>query len=424
MQTLWQVYKQHVEPLARALARCSARGVLIDASARDELIAKVKARLANTEASAKALLGRELNFNSPKQVTELLYDQLKLPRMYKRGSDSLTTDENAILSLHKKYPAEPALLLILAYRKDSKLLSTFLDVGVSADGRMRTQYNPSGTDTFRISSSQNKFTNSGMNLQNIPKGKRPGVENVRHLFIADPGQLMLKGDLVQAEAMVVAWILTRYGDLTLFDKYMASLSGRQPFDIHKWAASAIFGKPESAIGDFERSVGKIANHSGNYCAGPQVLQATALAWGVEGVDYALAKRIIETRKQQLPGLERWWAGVERKLQQDRTLTTCLGRRRVFFDRVESCVPSAVAFEPQSVVGDVCNTAFRRLELGGWTTLLQVHDEVVIECEPEKLEAAKTAMLEAFKVPLLLNDQLPALEIPVELGAGVNWRDCR
>jgi DNA polymerase-1 len=423
MQTLWQTYKNHVEPLAVALARTSARGVLIDAAARETLITETNQQLAVVEQQLNVVVGRAINWSSPKQVSELLYDTLKLPVVYKRGSNVKTTDEEALLALHKRYPSEPVLRLILDHRKASKLLSSFLSVASSPDGRMRTSYNPSGTDTFRISSSRNPFINSGMNLQNIPVGKRPGSVSLRHLFIADPGMVLLKGDLVQAEAMVVAWLLTRYGDLTLFDRYIAWLNGGPKFDIHRWAAAPIFRRNESDIDDYQRSVGKIANHAGNYMAGPHVLQATALKWGVDGITYDLAKRIIDTRLQQLPGLQRWWSGVERKLQQDRTLTTCLGRRRVFFDRVESCVPNAVAFEPQSVVGDVCNTAFRRLELGGWTTLLQVHDEVVIECKPQQLDAARTAMRQAFDVPLLLNAQLPALTIPVELASGPNWRDC-
>ncbi len=428
--TLAETYFNHVHPLAVALSAAQDRGVLIDQTARSELVVRFKKKVVDTQLKVNSLIGREININSPKQVMELLYDEMHLPTVYKRhggGISTRTSDEDAILRLHKQYPDEPILTLIISYRKDSKLISTFLEAEVDEDGRMRTSYNVSGTKNFRISSSKNLW-GSGTNLQNIPVGRRPGVENIRHIFIASPGHSFVKGDLRQAETMAVARIMCRYNDYVLWDKYVSG----SDFDIHKWAAAPIFRVPESDVTPYQRTVGKVANHAGNYCAGPGVIQSEARKYAIDGIDYQMAKRIIDTRRAAIPGLEKWWKDVEVQIRRTRTMTTCLGRRRLFFGRFDdnATIRDAVAFEPQSVVGDVCNTIFRRLygisiklqQL--WLPVLQVHDEVVVETPDEKIEEVKTEMKKAAIVPLWLNKDMEPLLIPIDISVGKNWRDCK
>ncbi len=422
MTTLAETYFNHVHPLAIALAAAQDRGVLIDKVARAELVTRFKQKVADTQVKVNGLIGREININSPKQVKELLYDEMKLPTVYK--DKKVTTDEDALLRLHKQYPDEPILNLIISYRKDSKLISTFLEAETDADGRMRTSYNVSGTKNFRISSSKNLW-GSGTNLQNIPIGRRPGVENIRHIFVATPGYSFVKGDLSQAETMVVARILCRYNDYTLWNKYV----NEQDFDIHKWAASPIFRVPEADVTSYQRTVGKLANHAGNYCAGPMVVQTAARKYAIDGISFQMAKKIIDTRRAAIPGLVKWWKGVEVQIRRTRTMTTCLGRRRLFHGRFDdnATIRDAVAFEPQSVVGDVCNTIFRRLykallHLPAYP-VLQVHDEVVVECLDKDVEYVKQEMKRAAIVPLWLNKDMEPLIIPIEIKIGKNWRDC-
>ena len=426
MSTLWETYRSHVHPLAIALAAAQDRGVLIDKVARAELVTRFKQKVADTQVKVNGLIGREININSPKQVKELLYDEMKLPTVYK--DKKITTDEDAILRLHKQYPNEPVLTLIISYRKDSKLISTFLEAEVDDDGRIRTSYNVSGTKNFRISSSKNLW-GSGTNLQNIPIGRRPGVENIRHIFVASPGCSFVKGDLSQAETMTVARILCRYNDYALWDKYIND----QNFDIHKWAAAPIFRVPEVDVTPYQRTVGKAANHAGNYCAGPGVIQSEARKYAIDGIDYPMAKRIIDTRRAAIPGLVKWWKDVEVQIRRTRTMTTCLGRRRLFFGRFDdnATIRDAVAFEPQSTVGDVCNTIFRRLyttatklrQKFSWLPVLQVHDEVVVETPDEYIEEVKAEMKKAAIVPLWLNKDMEPLIIPIDITVGKNWKDC-
>lgn len=438
-----KLYSDHVHPLAFALSDASRRGVLVDKAARDELVVSAKKTIETVQKEINDLAGRELNPNSSQQVQKLLYEELMFPTIYKDGVS--TANEEALRKLEKRYPNEKLLAKIIEYRKSSKLMSTFLDVNVDEDGRMRTSYNASGTKTGRISSSQNLW-GGGMNLQNIPVGKSRGITNIRHMFIAGENNVFVKGDLRQAETMVVAHILFRLGDAVLYNLY-----SKGDFDIHRWMASFIFDKSESEVNSYEREVGKLANHSGNYCAGPRVLQAKALKDGIEGIDYPVAQRILEARHEAIPGLKGWWADVERKLRQTRTLTTCLGRRRIFFGRLDdnATIRDAVSYEPQSTVGDVCNIIFTRLHetfcgdsFGGHTKektgmgssrrslsssleiwpILQVHDEVIVECPEGRSDDVARAMQRAAIVPLQINDE--PLIIPIDVSVGRNWRDCK
>jgi DNA polymerase I len=426
-RTLSDTYFKHVLPLSKALSAAQERGVLIDIKARNELKEKYEKEIIKTQSEINDIAEEKVNCNSPKQMTALLYEKLRYPSVYEKGSNGenkLSTSETAILSLKKKFPNDTLLSLILKYRKDTKLVSTFLSVPTDENNRMHTSYNVSGTKTYRISSSKDLFGN-GMNLQNIPAGKKPGVENVRHIFIASPGHKLIKSDLSQAETLVVARILCRYKDYTLYEKYKD-----KSFDIHRWAASAIYNKREEDMTKEERDVGKIANHSGNYCSGPMVIVNTSLKWGIDDMDYQTAKIISDTRHKQLPGLRQWWQDVENKIASTRTLYTCMGRRRIFFGRTSdnTVVRDAVSFEPQSTVGDVCNEIFRKMyelrDLYKGLPVLQVHDEVVIECPDDKVDVCIDLLKVCANIPLLLNKDLPPLIIPLEIKVGDNWRDTK
>jgi len=417
--SLYDTYRTITHPLSIALSEAQTRGVLIDIDAREELIKKMRNKIDLTLKRIQELTGTNINPNSPKQVKELLYDKLKFPKIYNKEG-RVTTNEEAILTLHKKYPTEEILSCIISYRKDTKLIGTFLDVPLENNCIM-TSYNPSGTKNYRISSSKNLW-GGGMNLQNIPIGKRAGIENIRHIFIARPGFMFVKCDLRQAEAMVVARILCRYKDYNLWNRYL------QPnFDIHKWAAAPIFNVPEDKVEKHQRDVGKISNHAGNYCSGPRVIMSTALKWGIDGIDYNVAKRIVDTRRSSMPGLVKWWHDVEKQLSKTRQLKTCMGRIRTFFGRLSdnTTIRDAVAFEPQSTVGDVCNVIFAKMyERTKRPTLpvLQVHDEVVVETREDEVDSVVELLKQVSQIPLHLNKDMDPLIIPIDIGVGKNWRD--
>ena len=234
--------------------------------------------------------------------------------------------------------------------------------------------------------------------------------------------VFVKSDLSQAEIRVVAELLLRDAkDSTLHDLY------KNPnFDIHTWMSAKVYSISEDMVDRHQRDIGKLVNHSGNYGAGPHVLVAKALKDGIDGVDYNLAQKLIVIRHKAIPGLRKWWKHVEKQITTARMLTTCLGRRRIFFGRLdEATFRDAYAFEPQSTVADVCNTIFRRLDSTlnkDCHLILQVHDEVVIECPKRHTEHVIEAMKKAAIVPLHINKQ--PLIIPLDISVGPNWRDCK
>jgi DNA polymerase-1 len=313
----------------------------------------------------------------------------------------------------KMYPTEPVFQGIMDFRKSGKMLD-FLKSKVGEDGRMKTSFNASGTETGRISSSKTIW-GTGMNLMNVPK-------HLRDIFVAPEGRSFIKEDLSQAETMVVADILKRHGDSTLWDRYQDP-----EFDIHRWMASCIYKKPEHKISKTERNVGKIANHSGNYRAGPKVLETAAVKYGIPGISYQVAREILKERSRALPGLEKWWQWIEDELRRTRTLWTCLGRRRIFFGRLDhKTFRNATAFEPQSTVGDATNIIFTGLDReldDDCYPVLQVHDEVVIECPDRKIGECLDILRELGKVELHINEDKPLI-IPMDIGIGKDWKNCK
>lgn len=243
------------------------------------------------------------------------------------------------------------------------------------------------------------------------------------------------GDLSQAEARIVGECLKRVGYPSLHNLYK-----KGDFDIHTWAAAPIFNCSEKDVTKYQRSVGKISNHSGNYGAGPNVLINRALKDGIKGIDYKFSKHILEKRHEQMPGLKHWWKDVENKLRKTRTLNTCFGRRRLFFDRLnQTTFRDAYSYEPQSTCGDCCNVIFRKL----WQkfnsnlftkmfpiqykpeALIQVHDEVVVRCPniPELVDWVIKEFKEAANIPLYICKDEPLI-IPIDLEIGVNWKDTK
>jgi len=261
--------------------------------------------------------------------------------------------------------------------------------------------------------------------------------------------VFIVGDLSQAEARVVAECLKRVGYPELHNLY------KDPnFDVHTWAAAPIFNCSEDEVTKYQRDVGKLSNHSGNYGAGPRVLVDKALKQGLKGIDYRFSKHILEKRHEQLPGLKKWWKEVEKQLNQTRTLTTCFGRRRIFFGRLdEATFRDAYSYEPQSTVGDVCNTIFRTLwsRFGSWKVddllamdkvrdsrwkdgcncceglrpvpLIQIHDEVVVRCPniPELVDYTVNEFRKAANIELHICKDEPLI-IPIDLKIGKNWKD--
>ncbi len=412
-----EFYYSHVHPLIVELQKMERRGVIFDKVAAKVMEKRLLEKLKGIQAQIDGIVGREINVASSKQIRDLLYGELKFPVIRHHKTKKPTADEDALQRLHAKYPDEAVLRLIVAHRKTLKLTSTYVNPKIDPDGRCRCSYNASGTITGRVASSKTIF-GTGMDLHNIPKGYTAGSESTRHLYVAGEGNSFVIGDLKQAEAMVVAWILKSLGDPTVYDLYH-----NPSFDIHKWcAANFVYLIPEDQVTKTQRQQGgKLANHSGNYMAGPGVMERRALKEGYEGFTYAYCKGVLNRRIAGIPGLRIWWSSVEREIKDSRTLKTCFGRRLHFFGRLEGEeLRSAVAFEPQSTVGDICNKMLPVLDK--WNPVLTNQDEIVLEVKDADVNAAAQAMEEASKITLNLRPNVEPLIIPIEICVGKNWKD--
>ena len=406
-------YFNRTHRAALVVSKAQQHGVLLDKEKLKEKALAMEKLLEETQKEIDTIAGSSINIDSPKQVQSLLYEKLRFPTVSNEAGRP-TVDVDALNALKVRYPSERILSAIIDHRSNRTIYSTFLTDKSDLDGRARTSYNVSGTKNGRLSSQANRITNTGYNLQNFPK-------DVRDIFIADEGFSFVKGDLSQAEARVVAEILCRHGDLALHNKFL-----EPSFDIHKWMGSCITHVKEEDISYKERQLGKLANHSGNYVAGPRVLMRNAPDFGIT-MDYQEAKRFLDMRMKAIPGLSIWWEDVMVRLRRTRTICNCLGRRRIFFGRIDDTTHrDAVAFEPQSTVADVCNEIFITMSSSlpeDCFTVLQVHDEVTVLVPDAKIELAVETMRKAAKIPLFISGS-GYIEIPIDIAVGKNWKDCK
>ncbi len=313
-----------------------------------------------------------INPNSTKDLKQYFYVEKGYKPYIARGTGQMTVNRDALKRLAAK--GDKLANLLLELRKLTKLKSTYLDVKLSKDGRLRASYNPVGTESGRLSS-RKTMTGEGTNLQNQPK-------EMKQFMLADKGYLMYQIDLSQAENRVVAYIAPEPKMIAAFENGT---------DIHSLTASLIFGgtveeikkehedKAPVNIGDgthTKREWGKRANHGLNYGLGYRTF---ALYYEIPERD---AKRIVEAYHKAYPGVRKYHEWVRQKLSKDRRLVNLLGRERVFLERWgDQLFKAAYSFIPQSTVADIVN---RRGLLFVWENydevviLNQVHDSIVFQ----------------------------------------------
>ena len=397
------------------------RGFLIDNIYKHDAISTLSQsaeRLQrNLDKLAYAVWDKPLNPNSPKQMKEFFYESMGLKPVFKfaKGKRTVTTNRQAIEQLSSYLHARPFCSHVLALRDTLKLIST-LRTGVDPDHRIRASYNVAGTETGRWSSSENAF-GTGTNLQNI-------TPSLRQLFIADPGMKLAYCDLEQAESRVVGMICyALFND----ERY---ISACEAGDLHTAVTRMVWTKlpwtenqkENRAIADQKfyrefsyRDMAKRAGHGTNYRG-----QAPTIAKNLN-VEQAIVAEFQQAYFTAFPAIKSWHLNVAQQLQTQGQLTTFLGRQRHFFSRLtdDATLREAIAFEPQSIVGDVMNEAIRRLHNAPNVQLLaQIHDAVVFQY-PEHLELpVLTSAYKLLQVPLTIRDK--TFTIPIELSSGWNW----
>lgn len=405
--------------LLAPLWEMSRLGVRVDADNLRKLKASLEAEIVSNSRMLDLVAGTELNVKSGPQMAKFLFETLGLPKgktSVKTGKPS--TDDKTLATLALKASTELqtyGISTVRAVRKARDLISKFCDIEFDSDGRYRSHYNPAGTDTGRLASRKFYPTGRGGNGQNLPRDKR-----VRKLYEPDRGHVFFYNDLERAESLVVAKIT---GDPLMLAHH------RPDVDAHRLLAAELYEKPEDEVTSDERYMGKKTRHAGNYMQGWKTfmdnLNQESEKTGVS-VSAAEAKRFIQRYRDLHPYLSVWWRQTEAQLQRTRRLYNLLGRPRQFFERLNQVLPAAVAFVPQSTVGDVLNVAFARcaadqeLKDLGCQYMMQIHDALGGQVPEANVEPAMTRMRELMSVDLTVPDTGEVFAIPVEIAFGPSW----
>ena len=403
-------YWTHSHQLIQPLMEISQRGVKIDVEARKAAAGRFRQSVSEAQRQLDELVGHPLNVSSNKQMCEWLYAELKLPRVAKRrvgGASTPSADDEALRELQGKLKAgeaqtSQAIELVLQIRADQKVLSTYLTPPIGADGRTRCSYRIHGTETGRLSSSK-YYDGVGGNLQNVPKGI------CRQLFIPGPGNVFVEADLSQAEARVVAYLAEEMALVKAFD------AGG---DIHRANAARMFSKQESEVSYDERQLAKRAVHGLNYGMGVRTFAKNC------GISEKEARRVRALYFSLFPGIELWHQKTAYELRKSRVMVTPFGRKRIFLSPYsEQLIKEALAFVPQSTVGDITNAALVRLHEKlprGCHIALTVHDSIVVECPRAMREEVKHLLIVCMTIPLQIHGR--ELVIPVDSKILKNWND--
>jgi len=304
---MWEFYREVSHPLIAPLFEMSLQGVKLDLDKMAEVRKLLKEEIATLQEQLDTLVGHPLNVYSNKQMKEFLYDELKLKTKYKNRkatrARTITADEQTIRELNRINNI-PALDLILELIERRKLLSTYLEVKLDEDKRIRTSYLITGTETGRLASRATP-KDTGTNLQNIPRG------SFRNMFIPDEGKVFVSADLSQAddlsqaEARVVAYLA---GDTRLISVF--TMGG----DIHKRNASNIFHKKEEEVTKEERTLAKRIVHASHYGMGPMNFAR------VVSIPLTEAKRLLNQYFATYPGLKLWHMKTQQELKRTRTVS--------------------------------------------------------------------------------------------------------
>jgi DNA polymerase-1 len=362
-----------------------------------------------------------LNPNSPLQVGALFYDYLGIPVRwvydYKTKQRKRGTDRESLENLRSAYPiAAPFVNAILAFREPSKLAGVFKK-GLEPNGTLRCNFSPSGTETGRLSSQTNPY-GRGTNAQNL-------ADRVRAVVEAPPGYALVYVDLKTAESFAVGFLAADRAYIDACASDLHTTVSRLVWPSLPWVGER---KPDRAVADricyrelTYRDMAKRGGHGTNY-------YGTA---GTMAMHLKVQRALIEDFQRQyfaaFPGIQHWQLDTIARLQQDGKLTTPVGRERQFWGR--SSDPKthreAIAFVPQSLVGDVMNEGLMQVQR--WilkekldvSLLAQVHDAGLFLAPIRDLGWLVPALLERIVYPVDFGP-LGTMRIPAEAAVGKNW----
>jgi uracil-DNA glycosylase family 4 len=411
---LWETFLRELSWIEPA-SMLQLQGLKVDLSLKDKLIEEANKKLDEVDQRLFDLVGEKVNYNSPKQVGELLYIKLGLPVQFKRrksikDKQKITTGEDALKKLANQHEV-PA--LIIERRKASKLISTFLDITTSPEGKVHSSYNVAGTSLGgRWSSGSSIIDPYGPgNLQNIP-------ELARQLYTVPKGYKLIGADYVQAEAVVVAYLCLDTVLIQMFkDSFGMSPSERsKEHDIHKHTAAQLYQIPMSEVTKAQRRIGKTLRHGCSYKAGPAVVA------DLLNITMQQARPLLKLYFEKNHLLTAWHLRIEQQLRSDRSLTNLFGRKHRFLDRWgDSLFRKAYAFIPQSSIGELLNislTEFYHKYGDDFMLYTQLHDALyVVAREDEVMDLMKILREVMIKE---VSVGMETMKVDVDFKVGDSW----
>jgi DNA polymerase-1 len=406
---LLKLYEEVDLPLVPVLARMEHAGVKIDRAALSEMSARLEREIDVKGKEIYQCAGCEFNISSPKQLGDVLFNKLNLPKPVKYGKGKMIS--TAVDVLEGLAADHDAPRMVLEYRQLTKLKSTYVDALPAllnaSSGRLHTTFAQTGTATGRLSS-------ANPNLQNIPIRTELGRE-IRAAFTAESGHVLLAADYSQIELRLLAHFSK---DPLLVEAY------RRGDDIHTLTASQVFGVPPLMVTADHRRQAKVVNFGIVYG-----LSAFGLSQNL-GIEPAEAKQFISAYFERYSGVR---AFIDRTLEEARRegkVKTLFGRVRPIPDINSKnanlrgfAERTAVNTPLQGTAADLIKIAMIRIDgalreqrLKSRMTL-QVHDELVFEVPENEIDVMRALVREHL-------ENVHALIVPllVEIGVGANWRD--
>jgi len=402
-----EVYERLERPLIHILERMERTGIKVDAKKLKAFSADFEKRMGEFEVHAHELAGRDFNIGSPKQVGEILFDEMSLDGGKKGKTGAYSTSAEVLEELAAQGHELPQ--TILDWRQLQKLKSTYTDALVETinptTGRVHTSFSQAITSTGRLSSND-------PNLQNIPIRSEEG-RKIRQAFIADAGFTLMSADYSQIELRLLAHV----ADIEVLKQAFAD--GQ---DIHAITASQVFGVPVEGMDPMIRRQAKAINFGIIYG-----ISGFGLARQL-GISRGEAQRYIEAYFERYPGIKNYMDQTKQQAHEQGYVMTPFGRKchmRGINEKNQglrgNAERAAINAPIQGGAADIIKRAMSRLPAAledaklGARMLLQVHDELIFEVPDAEIDATRGVVKQVMENAATLN-----VPLVVDIGTGSNW----
>jgi len=403
---LEKIYSDLEQPLLEVLMRTEANGVLIDEALLRQLSSEFAKQMIALEAEVHKAAGRPFNLGSPKQLQQILFEELNLPVLRKTPKGQPSTAEDVLSELAEDYELPQ---LILDYRSLSKLKSTYTDKLplqiAPRTGRIHTSYHQAVAATGRLSSSD-------PNLQNIPIRTEEG-RRIRQAFIAPDNYALLAADYSQIELRIMAHISQDECLLAAF---------AEDRDIHQATAAEVFAVPVDDVTVEQRRSAKAINFG-------LIYGMSAFGLGRQlGINRSQAQEYIDLYFGRYPGVKNYMDSTRERAHETGFVETVFGRRLYLPDinarqaqRRQYAERSAINAPMQGTAADIIKKAM--IAVDSWLMdsktdaclIMQVHDELVLEVHHGQAEEVRDRVIE-----LMCNAAELRVPLKVDAGIGQNW----